>query len=127
MKSCTSIPIPKVLDWSCDERNPVGAEYIIMQHAPGVQLHEIWATMDTHQHMLVTKALSKLVTEMAKITVPAYGSLYFDHAAVGLQRKVHLTDGIVVGPHCGRDYWDCIVGETCHSHERPPNPGPCES
>jgi hypothetical protein len=126
VKSHTSIPVPNVLDWNSDENNAVGAEYIIMEYASGVQLHDLWPTMDTHQHMLVTKALAKAVTEMAKITFPAYGSLYFDSSAIGQQRKIDFTDGFVVGPHCGREYWNCIANETHHHHERPTNRGPCE-
>jgi hypothetical protein len=98
----------------------------MMEHASGVQLHDVWRMMDTHQHMLVTKALSKLVIEMAKIIFPAYGSLYFDNAAIGLQRKIDFTDGFIVGPHCGRDYWDGIARDTRYFHERSPNQGPCE-
>ncbi|EDN03226.1 predicted protein [Histoplasma mississippiense (nom. inval.)] len=36
----TSIPIPPILDWSNDSTNSIGSEYIIMEHAAGVQLHK---------------------------------------------------------------------------------------
>ncbi|RMD41183.1 hypothetical protein DV735_g3962, partial [Chaetothyriales sp. CBS 134920] len=39
VRSFTKIPVPKVLDWS-DDATSIGTEYIIMEHAPGVQLHE---------------------------------------------------------------------------------------
>ncbi|KAI2794253.1 hypothetical protein POX_a00845 [Penicillium oxalicum] len=32
----TSIPIPKILDWSDDAVNSIGSEYIIMDHAAGI-------------------------------------------------------------------------------------------
>lgn len=42
----TSIPVPKVLAWSSDPTNPVGAEYIIMEKASGIQLFGTWGAMD---------------------------------------------------------------------------------
>lgn len=126
MKSHTSIPVPKVLDWNSDDSNPVGAEYIIMECASGVQLHDPWPTMNTHQHMLVTKALAKAVTETAKIAFPAYGSLYFDNTVTGQKGMIKFADDFIVGPHCGREYWDCITEETHYHREQLTNRGPCE-
>ncbi|OKL59252.1 hypothetical protein UA08_05515 [Talaromyces atroroseus] len=36
----TTIPVPKVLAWSSDASNAVGAEYIIMEKVPGVQMFQ---------------------------------------------------------------------------------------
>ncbi|OAP64623.1 hypothetical protein AYL99_00595 [Fonsecaea erecta] len=108
VRSYTTIPVPKVLDWNADEHNPIGAEYIIMEHVPGVQLHDVWPTMKSHQHMLVTKNLAYAVTEMANLTFPAYGSLYFDTTPNTQAKAISIPDGFVVGPNCGRDYWDPI-------------------
>ncbi|KAI9759312.1 MAG: hypothetical protein M4579_002441 [Chaenotheca gracillima] len=36
LRSNSSIPIPKIIDWSDDPSNEVGSEYIIMEHAVGV-------------------------------------------------------------------------------------------
>ena len=40
IQSNTSIPIPKILDWSDDAANSVGSEYIIIEHIAGVQLQQ---------------------------------------------------------------------------------------
>ncbi|KAJ5246157.1 hypothetical protein N7468_001140, partial [Penicillium chermesinum] len=45
----TSIPIPKILDWSDDGANNIGSEYIIMDHAAGIQLHQKWPYMSGDQ------------------------------------------------------------------------------
>ncbi len=82
VSSYSNIPVPKVLDWSDDDTNPIGTEYIIMEHAPGIQLHGQSPTMNTHQHMLCVKSLAKTVKEMATIPFPAYGSLYFADAPI---------------------------------------------
>jgi len=121
----TNIPVPKVLEWNDDETNPIGTEYIIMEHAPGVQLHGLWPGMIPEQHMLTVKALTKLIQSMATLEFPAYGSLYFADAPIEQQFKVPLGD-FCIGPHCGREYWDCTAGEARYYDQRKPNRGPCK-
>ncbi|KAG2414539.1 hypothetical protein HFD88_003730 [Aspergillus terreus] len=36
------VPIPHVHAWSCETSNPVGAEYIIEEKAPGIPLGHVW-------------------------------------------------------------------------------------
>jgi hypothetical protein len=38
----TSIPIPEILDWSDGASNAIGSEYIVMEYAGGVPLHQRW-------------------------------------------------------------------------------------
>ena len=40
------IPVPRVFAWSSDKDQPVGAEYIIMEKAPGEELGKSWSSMD---------------------------------------------------------------------------------
>ena len=124
--SHTTIPVPKVLDWNADEHNPIGVEYIIMEHASGVQLHDVWPTMNSHQHMLVTKNLANAVTEMANMTLPAYGSLYFDAHINAQAKNIDVADGFVVGPNCGKEFWDYSGEESHCQNELLTNRGPCE-
>ncbi len=97
-----------------------------MEHAPGVPLDEQWPSMNTHQHMLCVKAVSMAVVEMAKLSFPAYGSLYFADAPIDTMHKIPFADGLVIAPHCGPQYWDCTPTEPRFFEERPPNRGPCE-
>jgi hypothetical protein len=53
-----NVPVLNVLDWSNDETNPTGTEYIIMEHASGVRLHQKWPEMNTHQHKLCVKSFA---------------------------------------------------------------------
>ena len=41
-RTILQIPVPKVFDWSATTENPVEAEYIIMEEAKGLRLHEAW-------------------------------------------------------------------------------------
>jgi hypothetical protein len=45
-RTVLGLPVPKVLAWSADYQNDVGAEYIIMEEANGTRLHEIWEDLE---------------------------------------------------------------------------------
>ncbi|KAJ8114623.1 hypothetical protein OPT61_g3536 [Boeremia exigua] len=92
IRSCTKIPVPKVLDWSDDESS-IGTEYIIMEHADGVQLHNVWPSMTPHQHMLCVKNIGFITAEMAKLSFPVYGSLYFANAPIEPSLKCDFVEG----------------------------------
>lgn len=112
--------------WSDDPANHVGSEYIIQEHADGVQLHDHWLQMDTPQHMLCTKALSFKLSEMTKLDFPAYGNIYFADAPIeGASLKIPLEDGFCIGPYCSPLFWNCGAGELELYGESSPNRGPC--
>ena len=104
MRSQTSIPIPKVLDWNSDPSNKIGAEYIIFEYVTGVRLSEKWDSMDTLQRLEYTRALMMMAKQMADIEFPAYGSLYFEDAPLVDNLKIPFTDSYCMGPHCAPTY-----------------------
>jgi hypothetical protein len=126
VQSNTSIPIPNILDWSDDASNAIGSEYIIMEHAAGVQLHQRWPTMAGDQKIRCINAIYQKVKEMVEIKFPAYGSLYFADAPLDATSKQTLNPGLCIGPHCGTIYWNCNVGEPRYYHNTRPNQGPCK-
>jgi aminoglycoside phosphotransferase (APT) family kinase protein len=73
----TGVPIPKILDWSDDASNAIGSEYIIMEHASGIPLHEKWPTMDVTDQIRCIEAICQKLKEVVDLDFPAYGSLYF--------------------------------------------------
>jgi hypothetical protein len=52
-RSVLEIPVPKVLSWSGEAKNPVGSEYILMEEATGNQLGEIWDEMELHDKLKI--------------------------------------------------------------------------
>lgn len=73
------IPIPTILDWSDDLNNPIGSAYIIIEHAGGVSLHEIWPNMSFTQRMNCIGSISTNIMKMSELDFPVYGSLYFTY------------------------------------------------
>ncbi|KAH7371718.1 kinase-like domain-containing protein [Pyrenochaeta sp. MPI-SDFR-AT-0127] len=122
IRSFTKIPVPKVLDWS-DDGTSIGTEYIIMEQALGVPLHDKWTSMSPHQHMLCVN-VTFLMAKMGSLEFPVYGSLYFADAPIDPSLKSNFVKGFCIGPHCGTKYWDCKPGEVRFYAERPPNRGP---
>ena len=105
--------------------NSIGTEYIIMEHAPGVQLHGKWPEMNPVQHMRCVRALAKTIKSMAALSFPAYGSIYFADAQLDPHRTIPLGD-FCIGPNCMREYWDCNPGESRYYQQRKLNNGPCK-
>ncbi|KAI9682060.1 MAG: hypothetical protein M1817_000114 [Caeruleum heppii] len=124
VQSNTSVPIPKILDWSDDASNPIGTEYIIMEHAAGVQLQYRWPTMAGDQKIRFMRALYGKVKEVVNVDFPAYGSLYFAGTRFESASTLPWDHKFCIGPHCGTRYWDCGVGETRDYSSTKPNQGP---
>ncbi|OBT56584.1 hypothetical protein VE04_05637 [Pseudogymnoascus sp. 24MN13] len=128
LQTNTSVPIPKILDWSDDPSNAIGSEYIIMERAAGTQLHQKWPTMAIGQKIRCIDAIYRKLKEVVGITFPAYGSIYFADSSLDSTSKPTskrpLDQDFSVGPHCSSRYWDCNVGESRYYHNTKPNQGP---
>jgi hypothetical protein len=111
LQTKTSIPIPKILDWSDDASNTIGSEYIIMDHAPGVCLHQRWHTMEVGEQLWCIVAIYSKLKEVANPRFPAYGSLYFADKLYVASSKLPVDEDICIGPHCGARYWNCNIGQ----------------
>ncbi|MCJ1382441.1 hypothetical protein MMC17_005554 [Xylographa soralifera] len=124
VQSSTTVPIPTILDWSDDSLNAIGSEYIIMEHAVGVQLHQKWPTMSGVQKIACIEAISRNIQQIAAIKFPVYGSLYFSDVPIDSASKVPLAQGFCIGAHCGTKYWACNIGEVRYYISIKPNRGP---
>lgn len=115
-------PVPKVLAWSSDQSNPVGAEYIIMEKAAGTQLVKKWHEMKDRSHLLLIKNLCALEAELARIRFN--GALYLRESMSSGENYTHLSSEIdpsqeyCVGPSCDRAWG--TTGIYCKDK------GPCE-
>jgi hypothetical protein len=103
----------------------VGAEYIIMEKAPGVQLFAKWKTMNEEQRCYLVQYLANIMGEIANYQFPAYGSLYLresmakDDASIDLSPEMDPSGMFCVGPSCDKDWY--AQDKAQHLH-----PGPCE-
>lgn len=70
-------PIPEVLTWSATAENSVGAEYIIMGKVEGIQLAEVWPSLDTGERFEVVKALARYHKRWMSSSFSGIGALYY--------------------------------------------------
>lgn len=102
----TQVPAPRLLAWSANAANPVRAEYIIMEKAPGVQLFTVWDDLSASDRLKLIKSLTKLEHQLATIQFPAYGHLYFRQSIPESSKRVLLDSSLdpkgqfCVGPAC---------------------------
>lgn len=123
-------PVPKVLAWCSQAREtPVGAEYIIMEQVPGIELEHIWPQMNIKDRFAVVKAVAAYQKSWTSVSFPKYGSLYFPkdlNDTLGDQPLYVDAEGnlvksscYAVGPSTGRENVD--NGRATVSFDR----GPC--
>ncbi|KAL8736428.1 MAG: hypothetical protein Q9166_000220 [cf. Caloplaca sp. 2 TL-2023] len=78
VRNVLGLPVPKVHAWSSKATtNPVGAEFIVMEKAPGIELQHVWQDLDFNQKSEVVKAVVEQETKLTTSTFYAVGSLYY--------------------------------------------------
>ncbi|KAL8724041.1 MAG: hypothetical protein Q9166_008165 [cf. Caloplaca sp. 2 TL-2023] len=129
VNSFTKVPAPRVLGWSADATNPVGAEYIIMEKAPGIQLFKIWEDLSATNRLNFIKSLTQLEHQLASIHFPAYGNLYLRQSISQASNRILLDSSLdpaalfCVGPSCGPAWTDGTSPADLDSNL---HMGPCE-
>ncbi|RDB27007.1 Altered inheritance of mitochondria protein 9, mitochondrial [Hypsizygus marmoreus] len=68
------LPVPKVLAWSSQSTNPVGAEYIIMEPASGMPVAKVWDKIEVGD---LAKQVATLLRPLVDLRFKYYGSLYY--------------------------------------------------
>ena len=107
----------------------MGAEYIIMQKAPGIQLEHVWTRMELEDRLNVVKQILRYQEKWMSTSFKSFGSLYFA-LDVGKQNSQNILyfdehgsaikdQRYAVGPSTGREYYD--AGRASVSFDR----GPC--
>ena len=92
-------------------------------------MYEIWDEINEADRLLLIERLTKLESQLATISFPAYGSLYFRDSIVEESRRVLLESSIdpsssyCVGPACDRHWPSGFNGELSQPEL---NTGPCQ-
>lgn len=97
-----------------------------MEHAPGIQLAEIWPQMDSFHHMRCVESLTAVVEKLHHLKFPAYGSIYLDNDFIEAAKRFPLNGNFFIGPHCSTRYFGCYPGDERNYSRRPSNQGPCK-
>ncbi|KAK6000893.1 hypothetical protein QM012_002976 [Aureobasidium pullulans] len=117
VKNVIKTPVPKVLAWCSNAQNPVGAEYIIMEKVPGIELECVWPNMEIKDRLTVVKCIAQFQQAWTSISFTRYGSLYYskdledahvDGQALYFDAKGnHIVDEkFAIGPSTSRENFD---------------------
>ncbi|KAJ7471862.1 hypothetical protein FB451DRAFT_1351741 [Mycena latifolia] len=77
-RNVLGVPVPKILAWSSQPAtNGVGAEFILMESAPGVQLSTIWSSLGVRDKKNIVNSLIATEQRLLEAQFSHYGSLYY--------------------------------------------------
>lgn len=117
MRNVLGTPAPKVYSWDSHATNSVGAEYIIMEKMPGIQLRQVWDNMKLVDKMNVRLDIARHQSAWLSVSFSQFGGLYYAQDLANVPRDHHLysdnkADKILggrfaIGPATGRDWVDC--------------------
>lgn len=131
VRAHTKIPVPEILAWSSDASNPVGAEYIIMEKASGVQLFQTWGTTNDSERFELVQRVTEIEGELASIRFPVRGSLYLckpldkDERQIELRTDVGSSTRFCIAQSCERQ-WHARTEAGTASFAPEFDRGPCE-
>ncbi|GBF65387.1 altered inheritance of mitochondria protein 9 [Trichophyton mentagrophytes] len=112
-------PAPKVYAWNSGTTNTVGAEYIIMERMPGVQLRQVWSSMKLVEKMNLCLDIARYQSAWLSVTFSQFGGLYYTQDVQNCfsQQKTHLyvdengakvqNSRFTIGPVTSREWFDC--------------------
>jgi hypothetical protein len=121
------VPVPEVLAWSLEaESNSVGAEYMVMEAAPGVPLKDVWNQMTGLQHIQCIQSIGKVAKELCSLNFTEFGSLYFNDPEKPAG-AIPLDKTYCIGPNCARQHWGYDGENAVRSNMLEERQGPCKS
>ncbi|KAL8708512.1 MAG: hypothetical protein Q9225_007589 [Loekoesia sp. 1 TL-2023] len=86
-RNILGLPVPKIYAWNSKaSMTAVGAEYIIMEKAPGVELAHVWPKLPGNQRSQAVKQIVHFQKKFTASTFAGIGSLYY---AKSLDDRAH--------------------------------------
>ncbi|KAF5390227.1 hypothetical protein D9757_002887 [Collybiopsis confluens] len=73
----TSLPVPIVYAYCSESSNPVGAEWIIMEQMPGVQMGMAWDKLQLVQKQTLARNLVDVYDQLYRLKADGCGGIYY--------------------------------------------------
>ncbi|KAG5636731.1 hypothetical protein H0H81_007060 [Sphagnurus paluster] len=101
------VPVPRVLSWSSDSSaTAVGAEFIIMEKAPGIEVGKVWHKLSMELRLRLVQAVVDIEHAALVSPLPSYGSIFFrDDIKPGVS-SVAIDETYAIGPCMDRSFWN---------------------
>ena len=106
LRTQLDIPVPKILGYcSRDAESRIGAEYIIMEKAAGVELAQVWGDLEPRDKVSLVKQLADISSRLGENRFSSYGALYFQKD-LSQAEKHAIDDTFAIGPTTARAWFD---------------------
>ena len=100
------LPVPRVLSWSSAQTsNMVGAEFIIMEKAPGIEVSKVWPQLSEKHRLCLIDEIIKIEKAALEHPLPRYGSIFFRGDVGPKMASVAVDETFVIGPSLDRGFW----------------------
>ncbi|KAM5499806.1 hypothetical protein McanMca71_006150 [Microsporum canis] len=77
LRDVLNIPIPRIIAWSADQSNPIGAEYILEEKAPGTPLGMLWYQWKMKSRLEMIDQIIQIEGKLASTKFSKIGCIYF--------------------------------------------------
>ncbi|KAE9378223.1 hypothetical protein N431DRAFT_541752 [Stipitochalara longipes BDJ] len=77
LRDLLEIPSPRILAWCADRNNPVKAEYILEERAPGVPLGSLWYQWEIHSRLGIIQEIVEMERKLASAKFLKSGCIFF--------------------------------------------------
>ncbi|KDR68405.1 hypothetical protein GALMADRAFT_146362 [Galerina marginata CBS 339.88] len=76
VRSRTSLPVPTVFAYCSEADNPVGVEWLLMEHMPGVEMADAWGDLKFPQKQKLALDLIDLYDQLFRLKADGCGGIY---------------------------------------------------
>ncbi|KIM97540.1 hypothetical protein OIDMADRAFT_204366 [Oidiodendron maius Zn] len=77
LRNVLNIPTPRIISWSADQNNPVGAEYILEEKAPGKPLGSLWYQWPMKDRLKLISQIVEIERQLTSTKFTQSGCIYF--------------------------------------------------
>ncbi|OBT42111.1 hypothetical protein VE00_06510 [Pseudogymnoascus sp. WSF 3629] len=116
-RTILNISVPKIHAWSAVADNPVQAEYIVMEEAPGRSLADVWGDIKLRSKDKVIGDLVAIEKKLLSVPFTRYGNIYFTKDSfagcetaeisgdISPELKKEAEERFVIGPVVDHAFW----------------------
>ena len=115
------LPVPRVPSW-CSTRasTAVGAEFIIMEKASGIEVSKVWPQLSQEHRLHLIDKIARIEKVALEHPLPCYGSIFFRGDLCPETASVAIDDTFAIGPSLEKIFW------SAEREAMDVDPGPCE-
>jgi aminoglycoside phosphotransferase (APT) family kinase protein len=100
------LPVPRVLSWSSAQTsNVVGAEFIIMEKASGIEVFKVWPQLSELHRLRLIDEIVKIEKGALENPLPCYGSIFFRSDVEPKMAYAEVDETFVIGPSLDMSFW----------------------